>query len=122
MNIAETAAIVNALNNSGGGGGTPSDGFEYDFIFKVDVSTSYPLYYYVSGDWAKVKEKLDNYEMVVGYAFTINTTDNRVGNFGTFDCAYVISDDCIETRWRWLANPAGYDIVDWFADNSIEPN
>ena len=65
MNVAETAAIVNGMSNSGGGGA------EYDIIvsFEGDTPSSPSDITLVKWDYENIYKKLRAGELITGYAY-----------------------------------------------------
>lgn len=118
MNIADTAAIVSAINNAGGGGG----GGGYDFIIKDDVTTSTGVLSLDKGDFEAVKAKILNHEMVTGYSWAFSSNDTSIRNLWYFLSAeYISNGDKIMTYWLLLrAGNAPLSItVEWRSNGEI---
>lgn len=116
MNIADIAAIVNA----GGGGGAGGGGSAYDFIIRIDITTSTPAYSLYSGDFDAVAKKLNNHEMVMGYLCTTDRNEPMSGQAGFFSSAfYIEADDTIATYWHRAQNMAQVATLTWQRDGTI---
>ena len=117
MNIADIAAIVNA---GGGGGGGAGGGSAYDFIIRIDITTSMPAYSLYSGDFDAVAKKLQAKEPVFGA--TIQTNDNLDGFVGVAKLAYggaTYDDGAITTKWTILDTPQYYRYLVWWDDGTV---
>lgn len=77
MNIAETAAIVNALNNSGGGGGSSDPYAAYDLIIKInsfDLTSASDLEV-IKGDFEQMETKALDFKPITALIFGYDPDD-----------------------------------------------
>ena len=124
MNIAEAAAIVNALNAGGSPTPTPTPASGgWDFIIKVDGSTSsWGNWELAEGDWDAVALKLTNGRPVTGICYYYNIPNSAVGIAYYFDQAeYHQDNDEIALFFRNPASPSSplFELY-WMSDNTIE--
>ena len=119
MNIAETAAIVNALNNSGGGGGQADPYAGYDVVIIIDNGVSGSIPELVKGDYAQAVDKITNGQPISAVWFGVNSI-----NYDNFNCfvselAYNDVDDQIVVSIYDVLFSTSFYVI-WKSDNTIE--
>ena len=98
MIIAETAAIVNALNSGGSPTPTPAAG-GWDFVIKVESGEGPNTYSLVSGDFDAVAAKIQNYEPINAYFQNVSTDFQTNGQYGWFRDAFFDGEVIVLSVW-----------------------